>query len=35
MRILVLEATARDQRADFDELLDHRLVGAASLPLSS
>ena len=33
MRILVLQAPARDERADFDELPDHRLVGARILAL--
>ena len=33
MRILVLETSARDQRADFVHLTDHRLVGAAILAL--
>ena len=33
MRILMLEAAARDQHAGFDQRLDHRLVGVALLAL--
>ena len=33
MRILVLEAAARDQHAGLDQRLDHRLVGVALLAL--
>jgi hypothetical protein len=33
MRILVLEPPARDQRADLDELVDHRPVGRPVLAL--